>query len=56
MADTEEIIKQEADKAKVSVDEFKRYLKDAEGETLEEKIENVQEQVAEDYGAPNKTK
>ena len=54
--DTEEIIKQEADKAKVSVDEFKRYLKDAEGETLEEKIENVQEQVAEDYGAPNKTK
>lgn len=50
----EERIIQEAEKAKVSVEEFKRYLQEVEGNTLDEKIENAHEEIEEDYGVPNR--
>lgn len=40
----------EASKAKVSVDEFVEKYKIAEGENSEEKIDNVQEEIEEEYG------
>lgn len=54
--ETEELIEQEAGKAKVSVEEFKRYLEKADGDTLEEKIEQVHEEIEQDYGAPSRNR
>lgn len=54
--DEERKIEEEAKKDKISVEEFKRYLEQTEGNTLDEKIEEVHEDVAQDYGAPGRNR
>lgn len=50
----EEIIKEEAKKAKVSPEEFKKHLKDVKESSLKEAIEKVQDEIAQEYGAPTR--
>lgn len=47
--DIENLIEEEADRVKVSKYAFKGYVKNAQGKTLEEKINNAQEEIIEEY-------
>ena len=52
--DEERRIAEEAEKAKVSVNEFKKHLDEIHEGTLDEKIEEVHEEIAAEYGAPSR--
>lgn len=43
-----------ADKSKVTVEEFKRIYEQAQGETVDEKIENTEQEIIAQFGAPTK--
>lgn len=47
--DIEELIEEEADRVKISKEGFKRYVKEASGKTLKEKISNAQDEIIEEY-------
>ena len=47
--DIEALIEEEADRVKISKEGFKRYVKEASGKTLQEKISNAQDEIIEEY-------
>lgn len=47
--DIEALIEEEADRVKISKEGFKRYVKEASGKTLKEKISNAQDEIIEEY-------
>lgn len=47
--DLENYIEEEADRVKVSKEGFKRYIKNAAGKTLNEKINNAQDEIVQEY-------
>lgn len=47
--DFEKLIEEEADRVKMSKEGFRGYVKNAEGTTLKEKIDNAQEEIVQEY-------
>ena len=51
---TKTTLRKEADKAKVSPEEFTERYNEMSGKTPDEKIDTIQEEIVEEYGAPTK--
>ena len=53
---TETTLRKEAEKAKVSPEEFTRRYNEREGKTPDEKIDEIQDEIVDEYGAPNRNR
>lgn len=51
---TETTLRLEAEKAKVSPEEFTRRYNEMGGKTPDEKIDNLHEEIEEEFGAPSR--
>ena len=49
-------LRKEAEKSKVSPEEFTRRYNERGGKTPDEKIEAIQDEIEEEYGAPNRNR
>ncbi len=52
----ETTLRKEAEKAKVSVEEFMKKYEERSGKTPDEKLEEIHEEIEEEYGAPSRTR
>ena len=52
---TETTLRKEAEKAKVSPEEFTRKYNERGGKTPDEKIEDIHEEIEEEFGAPDRS-
>ena len=52
----ETTLRKEAEKAKVSVEEFMRKYEERSGKTPDEKLEEIHEEIEAEYGAPSRTR
>ena len=53
---TETTLRKEAEKAKVSPEEFTKKYNENTGKTPDEKIDDIHEEIEEEFGAPNRTR